>query len=72
MRGGALRLLDGVLLRRFRDLHEVFCSELIAATLQRLCRLNREDPTRFNPGRLVRRLIHEGTYCHAGALIGEE
>ncbi|WP_166831518.1 hypothetical protein [Thalassoroseus pseudoceratinae] len=74
--GGALisgtrfvRLLDGVLLRRYRNLHEVFCSELIAATLQRLCRLNREDPTRFNPGRLVRRLIHEGTYYHAGRLI---
>lgn len=40
----------------------LFCSELISAVLQRLCRMNRDNPTRFNPGRLIRTLVYEGTY----------
>lgn len=73
--GGALisgtrivRRIDGVILRRFRNLHEVFCSELITAALQRLCRMNRSDATQFNPGRLCRTLVREGTYQRAGQL----
>lgn len=46
----------------FADLNEVFCSELIAAVLQALCRLGDENPTRFNPGSLLRKLVRRGTY----------
>lgn len=64
-----VRRIDGLILRRFRNLHEVFCSELIAAALQRLCRMNRADATQFNPGRLCRTLVREGTYQRAGQLV---
>lgn len=43
-------------------LDSVFCSELIAALLQRLCRMNRDNPTRYNPGLLLRTLVRQGTY----------
>lgn len=46
------------------DLQTMFCSELIAAVLQRLCRLNRENPAKFHPGLLLRRLVRQGTYGH--------
>jgi hypothetical protein len=45
------------------DLNSVFCSELIAAVLQRLCRMNRDNPARYNPGMLLRRLVRQGTYA---------
>lgn len=44
------------------DLEHLFCSELVAFSLMKLCRLSRTNPTRFNPGRLCRRLVSEGTY----------
>ena len=44
------------------DLDQLFCSELIAAVLQRLCRMNRDNPARYNPGLLLRRLVRQGTY----------
>lgn len=44
------------------DLESLFCSELVAFSLMRLNRLCRTNPTRFNPGRLCRRLVSEGTY----------
>ncbi|MCA9049467.1 MAG: hypothetical protein KDA89_12110, partial [Planctomycetaceae bacterium] len=44
------------------DLHSLFCSELVAAMLMRLSRLNRDNPTRFHPGRLLRELVRTGTY----------
>lgn len=44
------------------DLERIFCSELIAAVLMRLGRLNHDNPTRFNPGRLLRRLVRTGKY----------
>lgn len=50
------------------DLHTLFCSEMVAAVLQRLCRMNRDNPTRFNPARLMRRLIREGTYQWEGRI----
>ena len=40
----------------------LFCSELLAAVLQRLGRLCRENPSSFTPGQLMRRLLSEGTY----------
>ena len=53
------------------DLHELFCSELIAAVLMRLGRMNRENPTRFNPARLLRRLMRDGTYRRLNSLTAE-
>jgi len=44
------------------DLHQLFCSELVAAVLMRLGRLPRDNPTRFNPARLLRTLVRNGTY----------
>ena len=44
------------------NLQQMFCSELIAAVLQRLCRMNRDNPARYNPGLLLRRLVRQGTY----------
>jgi len=43
------------------DLNELFCSELVAAVLMRLGRLNRANPTRYNPACLLRQLVREGT-----------
>lgn len=64
--GGAL--LSGTrLLKRTRffpgaNLDELFCSELVAAVLMRLGRMNRANPTRYNPACLLRELVREGTY----------
>lgn len=44
------------------SLERLFCSELIAAVLMRLGRLNHANPTRFNPGRLLRELVRTGKY----------
>lgn len=44
------------------DLEQLFCSELVAGVLMRLGRLNRQNPTRFNPASLLRRLVRDGTY----------
>lgn len=51
-----------------RDQETVFCSELLAAVLQRLGRMNREDPTRYSPARLLRTLIAQGTYRRVGPI----
>lgn len=54
------------ILRKFvawkNQLDKVFCSELVAAVLQRLGRLCRENPSSFTPAQLLRRLLTEGTY----------
>lgn len=54
------------IVRRFtvwaNQLDSLFCSELIAALLQRLGRLCRENPSSFTPAQLLRRLLTEGTY----------
>lgn len=54
------------IVRRFtmwrNQLEELFCSELLAAVLQRLGRLCRENPSSFTPAKLLRRLLTEGTY----------
>jgi hypothetical protein len=44
------------------DLEQLFCSELIAAVLMRLGRMNRANPARFHPGRLLRTLVRTGVY----------
>lgn len=43
-------------------MESVFCSQLIAAELMSLCRMNRDNPLRYNPGRLLRTLVQQGTY----------
>lgn len=43
-------------------MESVFCSQLIAAELMSLCRMNRDNPQRYNPGRLLRTLVQQGTY----------
>lgn len=51
--------LTGLLTPRMES---VFCSQLIAAELMSLCRMNRDNPQRYNPGRLLRTLVQQGTY----------
>lgn len=64
--GGALlsgtRLFKRTRLLPAADLNELFCSELVAKVLMRLGRLNRANPTRYNPACLLRQLVREGTY----------
>jgi len=52
------------------DLESLFCSELIAAVLQQLCLMNRNNPARFNPGRLLRTLVRQGTYSRLRKIEG--
>ena len=49
-----LRLLPGA------ELRTLFCSELAAAAVMRLGRMNHENPARFHPARLLRRLVRTG------------
>ena len=44
------------------DLHSLFCSELVAAILMRLNRMNHANPTGFSPARLLRTLVTLGKY----------
>ena len=63
--GGALlsgtRLFKRTRLLPQADLNELFCSELAAKVFMRLGRLNRDNPTRYNPANLFRQLVREGT-----------
>lgn len=69
--GGALlsgtRLFKRTRLLPSADLNELFCSELVAAVCMRLGRMNRSNPTQFNPACLLRELVRNGTYqfCHS-------
>lgn len=69
--GGALlsgtRLFKRTRLLPSADLNELFCSELVAAVCMRLGRMNRSNPTRFNPACLLRELVRPGTFqfCHS-------
>lgn len=44
------------------SLEQLFCSELIAAVLMRMNRLNHDNPTRYSPARLLRELLRTGKY----------
>lgn len=44
------------------QLESMFCSELLAAVLQRLNLMCRDNPAEFTPGQLMRQLIRSGTY----------
>ena len=50
------------------DLHSLFCSEMVAAVVMRLNRMNHANPTRFNPARLLRTLVTTGKYQLAESL----
>lgn len=64
--GGALlsgtRLFKWSRLFPKAELNQLFCSELVAAVLMRLGRMNRANPTRYNPATLLRQLVRVGTY----------
>ena len=64
--GGALlsgtRLFKRTRLLPAADLNQLFCSELVAKVLMRLGRLNRANPTRYNPACLLRQVVREGTF----------
>ncbi|MBT6485998.1 MAG: hypothetical protein HOK71_15230 [Planctomycetaceae bacterium] len=74
--GGALlsgtRLFKRTRLLPNADLNELFCSELVAAVLMRLSRLNRTNPTRYNPACLLRQLVREGSYQFEREFTGKE
>ena len=74
--GGALlsgtRLFKRTRLLPAADLNQLFCSELVAAVLMRLGRLNRANPTRYNPACLLRQLVREGTYQFEREFTGKE
>ena len=40
----------------------LFCSELVAFCLMRMCRMAQDNPARYNPASLLRRLRREGKY----------
>lgn len=74
--GGALlsgtRLFKRTRLFPRADLNELFCSELVAAVLMRLGRMNRANPTRYNPACLLRQLVREGTYRYLTSFSQEK
>lgn len=53
------------------DLHSLFCSELVAAILMRLNRLNHANPTGFSPARLLRGLVMLGKYHRVAEWTGQ-
>lgn len=46
----------------YADLESVFCSELVAAVLQKLHLLAIQNPMRFSPASLMRSLVRTGVY----------
>jgi hypothetical protein len=69
MRGAILsgaRLLKWAGCLPSANLDQLFCSEVCAAVLMRLGRMNHENPTRFNPASLLRELVGQGVYYLAG------
>lgn len=54
------------------QLDTLFCSELLAAVLQRLNRMCRANPSEFTPGQLMRALITAGTYQHLTTFVCPE
>lgn len=74
--GGAI--LSGTRVLKFSrlfpgaDLNHLFCSEMVAAVLQRLGRMNRDNPTKYNPACLLRALVRQGTYRYLRTYEGTE
>lgn len=66
------RVIDKVLPFWDSRAHRVFCSQLLAAELQALGRMNRDDPERYNPGRLLRTLVRQGVYSLHQRIRGDK
>jgi hypothetical protein len=66
-----LRLADKAFSFWLPSPHSVFCSQLLAAQLQSLGLMNRDNPQRFNPGRLLRQLVAQGVYYRHSSLEGK-
>lgn len=73
--GGALlsgtRLFKRTRLLPAADLNDLFCSELVAAVCMRLGRMNRANPTQYNPACLLRELVRYGTFQLVHCFTGE-
>jgi len=50
------------------SLDQLFCSEMVAAIVMRLNRMNHSNPTRYNPARLLRELVRTGKYTRVATL----
>lgn len=58
-------MISGTRLLRYlpgAKLEDLFCSELVAALLMRLGRMNHSNPARYHPARLLRELVRTGVY----------
>jgi len=53
------------------NLEQLFCSELVAAVVMRLNRMNHANPSRYHPARLLRELVRTGKYERIAVLKGE-
>lgn len=73
--GGALlsgtRLFQSTRFFPGADLNQLFCSELVAAVVMRLNRMNHANPTRYHPARLLRELVRTGKYEFTATLSRE-
>lgn len=47
---------------RHTRLNRLFCSEMVAAVLMRLCRMNKSNPEMYNPADVVSELLSTGVY----------
>lgn len=65
-----LRLADKAFSFWLPSPDSVFCSQLLAAELQSLGLMNRDNPQRYNPGRLVRKLVAQGVYYRHSSVEG--
>ena len=50
------------------NLEQLFCSELVAAVIMRLNRMNHSNPSRYHPARLLRELVNTGKYERVATL----
>lgn len=50
------------------NLEQLFCSELVAAVVMRLNRMNHANPSRYHPARLLRELVRTGKYERVAVL----
>ncbi len=50
------------------NLDQLFCSEMVAAIVMRLNRMNHSNPSRYNPARLLRELVRTGKYTRVATI----
>lgn len=48
---------------------QLFCSEFVAYLLQSLCRMNRSNPGKYNPSRLLIELVRTGVYYRSHGYV---